>query len=103
MRVPTSTVSVVDLTAIVERPVTKDELMAAYDEAAAGRMKGILQVVREPLVSIDFKGNPMSSSVDYEFSNVYGNMVKNVTWYDNEWGYSSRVADLIAYMDKQGI
>ncbi len=72
MRVPTSTVSVVDLTAIVERPITKDELFAAYDEAAAGRMKGILQVVREPLVSIDFKGSPLSSSVDYEFTNVYG-------------------------------
>jgi glyceraldehyde 3-phosphate dehydrogenase len=103
MRVPTSTVSVVDLTAVVERPITKDELFAAYDEAAAGRMKGILQVVREPLVSIDFKGSPLSSSVDYEFTNVYGTMVKIVTWYDNEWGYSSRVGDLIAYMEKKGI
>jgi glyceraldehyde 3-phosphate dehydrogenase len=103
MRVPTSTVSVVDLTAIVERPITKDELFAAYDEAAAGRMKGILQVVRDPLVSIDFKGSPLSSSVDYEFTNVYGTMVKIVTWYDNEWGYSSRVGDLIAYMEKKGI
>jgi glyceraldehyde 3-phosphate dehydrogenase len=103
MRVPTSTVSVVDLTAIVERPITKDELFAAYDAAAAGRMKGILQVVRDPLVSIDFKGSPLSSSVDYEFTNVYGNMVKIVTWYDNEWGYSSRVGDLIAYMEKKGI
>jgi glyceraldehyde 3-phosphate dehydrogenase len=103
MRVPTSTVSVVDLTAIVERPITKDELFAAYDEAAAGRMKGILQVVRDPLVSIDFKGSPLSSSVDYEFTNVYGSMVKIVTWYDNEWGYSSRVGDLIAYMEKKGI
>ena len=103
MRVPTSTVSVVDLTAVVERPVTKDELFAAYDEAAAGRMKGILQVVRDPLVSIDFKGSPLSSSVDYEFTNVYGSMVKIVTWYDNEWGYSSRVGDLIAYMEKKGI
>jgi glyceraldehyde 3-phosphate dehydrogenase len=103
MRVPTSTVSVVDLTVLVDRPVTKDELFAAYDEAAAGRMKGVLQVVREPLVSIDFKGSPLSSSVDYEFTNVYGNMVKVVTWYDNEWGYSSRVADLIAYMEKKGI
>jgi glyceraldehyde 3-phosphate dehydrogenase len=103
MRVPTSTVSVVDLTVLTERPTTKDELFAAYDEAAAGRMKGVLQVVREPLVSIDFKGSPLSSSVDYEFTNVYGNMVKIVTWYDNEWGYSSRVGDLIAYMEKKGI
>jgi glyceraldehyde 3-phosphate dehydrogenase len=103
MRVPTSTVSVVDLTVLVERPVSKDELFAAYDEAAAGRMKGILQVVREPLVSIDFKGNPMSSSVDYEFTNVYGSMVKVVTWYDNEWGYSSRVGDLLNYMASKGV
>ncbi len=103
MRVPTSTVSVVDLTVLVERPVTKDELFAAYDKAAAGRMKGILQVVREPLVSIDFKGNPMSSSVDYEFTNVYGSMIKVVAWYDNEWGYSSRVADLLNYMANKGL
>ena len=103
MRVPTSTVSVVDLTVMVEKPITKAELFAAYDEAAAGRMKGILQVVRDPLVSIDFKGNPMSSSVDYEFTNVYGNMVKVVTWYDNEWGYSSRVGDLLNYMASKGI
>jgi glyceraldehyde 3-phosphate dehydrogenase len=103
MRVPTSTVSVVDLTVMVEKDITKDELFAAYDAAAAGRMKGILQVVREPLVSIDFKGNPMSSSVDYEFTNVYGKMVKVVTWYDNEWGYSSRVGDLLNYMASKGI
>ena len=103
MRVPTSTVSVVDFVATVDKKVTKDELFAAFDAAAAGPMKGILQVVREPLVSIDFKGSPLSSSVDYEFTNVYGNMVKVVTWYDNEWGYSSRVADLIDFMVKKGI
>jgi glyceraldehyde 3-phosphate dehydrogenase len=103
MRVPTSTVSVVDFVATVDKKVTKDELFAAFDAAAAGPMKGILQVVREPLVSIDFKGSPLSSSVDYEFTNVYGNMVKVVTWYDNEWGYSSRVADLIDFMAKKGI
>ncbi len=103
MRVPTSTVSVVDFVATVDKKITKDELFAALDAAAAGPMKGILQVVREPLVSIDFKGSPLSSSVDYEFTNVYGNMVKVVTWYDNEWGYSSRVADLIDFMAKKGI
>ncbi|GIK74109.1 MAG: glyceraldehyde-3-phosphate dehydrogenase [Chloroflexota bacterium] len=103
MRVPTSTVSVVDFTAVVDKEVTKDELFAAFDAAAAGPMKGILQVVREPLVSIDFKGSPFSSSVDYEFTNVYGKMVKVVTWYDNEWGYSSRVADLIDFMAKKGV
>ena len=103
LRVPTSTVSVVDFTATVEKQITKDELIAAFDAAAAGPMKGILQVVREPLVSIDFKGSPFSSSVDVEFTNVYGKMVKVVTWYDNEWGYSSRVADLIDFMAKKGI
>ena len=103
MRVPTSTVSVVDLTALVDKAITKDELFAAFDAAAAGPMKGILKVVREPLVSIDFKGDPYSSSVDYEFTNVYGKMVKIVTWYDNEWGYSNRVADLMDFIAKKGI
>ena len=103
MRVPTSTVSVVDLTAVVDKEITKDELFAAFDAAAAGPMKGILKVVREPLVSIDFKGDPYSSSVDYEFTNVYGKMVKIVTWYDNEWGYSNRVADLMDFIVKKGI
>lgn len=103
LRVPTSTVSVVDFVATVDKEITKDELFAAFDAAAAGPMKGILQVVREPLVSIDFKGSPFSSSVDYEFTNVYGKMVKVVTWYDNEWGYSTRVADLIDFMAKKGI
>jgi len=103
MRVPTSTVSVVDFTATVDKEISKDELIAAFDAAAAGPMKGVLQVVRDPLVSIDFKGSPFSSSVDVEFTNVYGKMVKVVTWYDNEWGYSSRVADLIDFIAKKGI
>ncbi|MFO7631197.1 MAG: type I glyceraldehyde-3-phosphate dehydrogenase [Caldilinea sp.] len=103
MRVPTSTVSVVDFVATVDKEITKAELFAALDAAAAGPMKGVLQVVREPLVSIDFKGSPFSSSVDYEFTNVYGKMVKVVTWYDNEWGYSARVADLIDFIAKKGI
>jgi len=103
MRVPTSTVSVVDLTAIVDRAITKEELFAAFDAAAAGRMKGILKVSRDPLVSIDFKGDPYSSSVDYEFTNCYGTMIKIVTWYDNEWGYSNRVADLVDFIAKKGI
>ncbi|BAL98407.1 MULTISPECIES: type I glyceraldehyde-3-phosphate dehydrogenase [Caldilinea] len=103
LRVPTPTVSVVDFVATVEKEITKDELFAAFDAAAAGPMKGILQVVREPLVSVDFKGSPYSSSVDYEFTNVYGKMVKVVTWYDNEWGYSMRVADLINYMAEKGL
>ena len=103
LRVPTPTVSVVDFVATVQRPITKAELFAAFDAAAAGPMKGILQVSRDPLVSIDFKGSSFSSSVDYEFTNVYGQMVKVVTWYDNEWGYSSRVADLIDFIAAKGL
>jgi glyceraldehyde 3-phosphate dehydrogenase len=97
MRVPTSTVSVVDFTAQVERETTTDELRAAFREAANGRMKGVLAAVEEPLVSIDFKGDPHSSSVDLAFTSVLGgsgDFVKVVAWYDNEWGYSVRTADL---------
>ncbi len=95
MRVPTPTVSLVDFVAEVEKPTTKEELLAAFDEAANGRMKGILGVSREPLVSMDFKGDSRSSIIDAEMCQVMGGtMVKVVTWYDNEWGYSVRVADL---------
>ena len=103
MRVPTSTVSVVDFVAEVEKPGTTDELLAAFDEAAAGPMQGILAVSREPLVSTDFKGDAHSSTVDAEFTACYGNLVKVVTWYDNEWAYSQRVADLVQFIAQQGI
>lgn len=103
MRVPTSTVSVVDFVAKVRNPGSTADLLAAFDAAAAGPMKGILAVSREPLVSIDFKGNPTSSTVDAEFTKVYGDLVKVVTWYDNEWAYSVRVTDLAKYMVDQGI
>jgi len=96
LRVPTSTVSVVDFTAVVEKETTTEELQQKFrDAAATGRLKGILAAVDEPLVSIDYKGDPHSSSVDLEFTQVLsGNLVKVVTWYDNEWGYSCRTADL---------
>ncbi len=97
LRVPTSTVSVVDFTALVERETTTEELRQAFRNAAAGPLKGILAAIDEELVSIDFKGDPHSSSVDLPFTQVLGgkgNMVKVVSWYDNEWGYSSRTADL---------
>ena len=97
LRVPTSTVSVVDFTAIIERPTTTEALRQAFRNAAAGAMKGILAAVDEPLVSIDFKGDAHSSSVDLPFTQVLGgegDMVKVVAWYDNEWGYSVRTADL---------
>lgn len=99
VRVPTPTVSLVDFVADVEVATTKDELLAAFEEAASGRMKGILGVSREPLVSVDFKGDSRSSIIDAESCQVMGGtMVKVVTWYDNEWGYSCRVADLVKFM-----
>ncbi|HCA80025.1 MAG TPA: type I glyceraldehyde-3-phosphate dehydrogenase, partial [Bacteroidetes bacterium] len=102
LRVPTSTVSVVDFTAQVANPCTTEELRQAFRDAAAGPMKGILAAVDEPLVSIDYKGDPHSSSVDLPFTMVLGkeknDFLKVVTWYDNEWGYSVRTADLANLM-----
>lgn len=100
LRVPTSTVSVVDFVAEVEKEVTTDTLRAALKEGATnGQMKNVMDYVEEPLVSIDYKGNPASSSIDAEFCQALGgNMVKVVTWYDNEWGYSCRTADLAQIM-----
>ncbi len=100
LRVPTSTVSVVDFVAQVEKPVTTEELQAALKEGAeSGPMKDVMDYVEEPLVSIDFKGNPASSSIDAQFCQaIGGDMVKVVTWYDNEWGYSCRTADLAKIM-----
>jgi glyceraldehyde 3-phosphate dehydrogenase len=104
LRVPTSTVSVVDLTVEVEVPTTTEQLRQDFRDAAAGPMKGILAAIDEPLVSIDFKGDPHSSSVDLPFTMVLGKeggtLLKVVTWYDNEWGYSVRTADLAALMAK---
>ncbi|MBN1994554.1 MAG: type I glyceraldehyde-3-phosphate dehydrogenase [Anaerolineae bacterium] len=97
LRVPTSTVSVVDFVAEVKKEVTTEELRAALKEAAA--KSKVMDYVEEPLVSIDYKGNPASSSIDAEFCQALGgNLVKVVTWYDNEWGYSCRTADLADLM-----
>lgn len=100
LRVPTSTVSLVDFTATVEKETTTEDLRAALKEGATnGPMKNVMDYVEEPLVSIDFKGNPASSSIDASLCMVMsGNMVKVVTWYDNEWGYSNRTADLADIM-----
>lgn len=103
MRVPTSTVSVVDFVAKVRNPGSTEDLLAAFDAAAAGPMQGILAVSREPLVSIDYKGNPFSSTIDAEFTKVYGDLVKVVAWYDNEWAYSVRVVDMAKYLVDKGI
>jgi glyceraldehyde 3-phosphate dehydrogenase len=105
LRVPTPTVSVVDFTAELEQGTTTDELRQAFRDAAKlPRFKGILAAIDEPLVSIDFKGDEHSSSVDLPFTSVLGkektNFIKVVTWYDNEWGYSCRTADLAALMAK---
>ena len=105
LRVPTPTVSVVDFTAEVEKEITTEELRQMFRDAAKEpRFKGILQAVDEPLVSMDFKGDPHSSSIDLPFTSVLGkekgDFIKVVTWYDNEWGYSCRTADLAALMAK---
>jgi len=99
VRVPTPTVSLVDFVADVEKETSTEELHAAFKEAAAGSLKGILGFEEEPLVSIDFKGDDRSSIVDAGSTSVFqGTMVKVMTWYDNEWGYSVRTADLAKLM-----
>ncbi len=100
IRVPTSTVSLVDLVAEVEKDVTEDDVRGAFREAANGPLKGILQYVDEPLVSTDFKGNPHSAIFDAGETYVRGNLVKVLAWYDNEYGYSCRLVDLINYISK---
>jgi glyceraldehyde 3-phosphate dehydrogenase len=104
MRVPTPNVSVVDLTAVMARDVTAEEINEALRAAAAGPLKGILAVEDAPLVSIDFRRNSNSSIVDSQFTKVVdGNLAKVLSWYDNEWGYSCRVRDLIKYIAEQGL
>ena len=104
LRVPTPTVSFIDLTVEFENPATTDELHQAYREAAQGALKGILDATDEPRVSVDYKGDSFSSSVDLPFTYVMGGgpdtFAKITAWYDNEWGYSARTADLAALMAK---
>jgi glyceraldehyde 3-phosphate dehydrogenase len=104
MRVPTPNVSVVDLAAILDRKTTTEEVNGAFSSAADGAMKGILEYVEAPLVSIDFRGNSHSSSLDAQYTSVMdGDFVKVLSWYDNEWGYSSRCVDLLRFLVKKGI
>ena len=104
MRVPTPNVSVVDLVAFTEKPATAESVNKALQAAADGPMKGILGYETEELVSADFKGNPLSSIVDSLMTKVVGDKcVKVISWYDNEWGYSSRVRDLILFLVKKGL
>jgi len=101
LRVPTPTVSIVDFVVEVEKPTTVEELNGLFKEASEGAMQGILAYSTEDLVSMDLKGNPYSSIIDAELTTVMdGTFLKVVTWYDNEWGYSCRTADLAALMAK---
>jgi len=104
MRVPTPTVSIIDVVAVLGKNVTEEEVNDAFREAARGRLKGILDVCEEPLVSVDFKGNSHSSIVDALSTMVMqNNLVKVVSWYDNEWGYACRLADLVKYVADKGL
>ncbi|HEV8663876.1 MAG TPA: type I glyceraldehyde-3-phosphate dehydrogenase [Candidatus Methylomirabilis sp.] len=103
IRVPTPNVSLVDLVAETEKVVTVEEVNAALRKAAEGDLRGILGVEEEELVSVDFNGNPLSAIVDAPSTSVIdGTMVKVLAWYDNEWGYSCRVRDLLLYLAKRG-
>jgi glyceraldehyde 3-phosphate dehydrogenase len=104
IRVPTPNVSVVDLTFVSEKPITVETINAAIKSAADGKMKGILGFTDEELVSSDFKGNPLSSIFDSLLTKVVGDKTgKVISWYDNEWGYSNRVKDLILFLEKKGL
>ncbi len=104
LRVPTATVSVIDLVAEVGRKVTVEEINAKFKEAAEGKLKGILEYTEDEVVSSDFRGDAHSVIVDAKSTMVIGdNMVKVIAWYDNEWGYSSRVADLCAFIARKGV
>jgi glyceraldehyde 3-phosphate dehydrogenase len=103
IRVPTPNVSVVDLTFVAEKPVTKDAINGALKSASEGELKGILGYETNELVSSDFKGDARSSIVDAPLTKVVGQSVKVISWYDNEWGYSNRVRDLILFLAKKGL
>jgi len=104
IRVPTPNVSVVDLCAILEKNTTAEEINAAFKAASDGPLKGILEYVTAPLVSIDFRGNPHSAMLDVAYTKVLdGNFAKVLAWYDNEWGYSNRCIDLVRYMASKGL
>jgi len=104
MRVPTPDVSVVDLVAVTRKPVTTEQVNQALEQAANGPMKGILAYTEDPVVSSDMLHNPNSSIVDAGMTKVLdGNLVKVIAWYDNEWGYSMRLVDMIAFLVKKGL
>ena len=103
IRVPTPNVSVVDLTFVTEKPIDAKSINAALKSASEGALKGILGYEEQELVSSDFKGNPLSSIVDSKLTKAIGNTGKVISWYDNEWGYSNRVRDLVLFLAKKGL
>jgi len=104
VRVPTPNVSLVDVVMDLEKETTAEEVNRAFKDAANEELRGILAFSEEPLVSVDFKRNPNSSIVDAEYTKVIGGtMLKVLSWYDNEWGYSCRVRDLIKYIASKGL
>jgi glyceraldehyde 3-phosphate dehydrogenase len=104
VRVPTPDVSLIDVTAVVERRTTTDDVNALFKAAADGPYAGIIEYVTAPLVSIDFRGNPHSAMIDVPYTHVIdGDFVKVIAWYDNEWGYSSRCVDLLRYVASKGL
>lgn len=104
LRVPTPTVSICDFVADLEKGVTAEEVNRAFERAGSGPLRGILEYCDEPLVSVDFKGNPASAILDAENTIVIGgSMVKVLAWYDNEWGYSNRIVDLISFIVSKGL
>jgi glyceraldehyde 3-phosphate dehydrogenase len=103
IRVPTPNVSVVDLTFVAEKPIDIKSVNAALKSASEGSLRGILGYTEEELVSTDFRGNFLSSIVDSNLTKVVENTCKVISWYDNEWGYSSRVKDLILFLVEKGL
>jgi glyceraldehyde 3-phosphate dehydrogenase len=104
MRVPTPNVSVVDLVVVTDKNTTTEEVNKALESAADGALKGILAYTEDPVVSSDMMHNPNSSIVDAGMTKVLdGNLAKVVSWYDNEWGYSCRIVDLIAFLAQKGL
>jgi glyceraldehyde 3-phosphate dehydrogenase len=104
LRVPTPNVSIIDLAAVVDRKTSAEEVNAAFREAASNSLKGLLQYMEEPLVSVDYRGNPHSAVLDAPYTAVMdGDFVKTLAWYDNEWGYSSRCVDLLKFIAQKGL
>lgn len=100
LRVPTPVVSITDFICVLKKPATVEEINAAFQKAAAGELKGIMQATEEPLVSMDLKGNPHSTIVDLPLTMANGTLAKVVGWYDNEWGYSNRLVEMAEFISK---